>query len=191
MAVHSPVFSTERLTARRWSLDDADVAYAMYSRPEVTRYLGAEGRPMPSLEQQREALARIVAGYDAQPGLGSWAIEVRTTGDVVGAVLLKPLPAATEIEVGWHLAPEHWGNGYATEAATAALRHGFGTLGLTEIYAVVRPENERSLRVARRLGMTSLGRTDRYYGVEAELFRIGRDEVPVDAPAAASIGGGT
>jgi RimJ/RimL family protein N-acetyltransferase len=176
------VFETERLRARRWRPADAEAAYAIYSRPEVTRYLGAEGKPTQSLEQQRANLERIAAQYDERPGFGGWALELRDTAAIVGAVLLKPLPAAEEIEVGWHLAPERWGNGYATEAGAAAIAHGW-RVGLDEIYAIVRPENERSLRVARRLGMTSLGITDRYYGVEAELFRIGRGDA-ASGPAA-------
>jgi RimJ/RimL family protein N-acetyltransferase len=174
------VFETDRLRARRWRPDDAEAAYEIYSLPEVTRYLGAEGRPVESLEQQRANLERIAASYDERPGFGGWALELRDTDVILGAVLLKPLPAAEEIEVGWHLAPEHWGNGYATEAGAATIEHGW-RIGLEEIYAIVRPENERSLAVARRLGMTGLGITDRYYGVEAELFRIGRDDARGEA----------
>jgi RimJ/RimL family protein N-acetyltransferase len=176
-----PAFETERLRARRWRIDDAEAAYAIYSRPEVTRYLGAAGRPVESLEAQRAGLERILKAYDERPGFGGWALELRDDGTLLGSVLLKPLPAAEEIEVGWHLAPDHWGHGYATEAGAGAIAYGW-RLGLDEIYAIVRVENDPSKRVARRLGMTSLGLTDRYYGVEAELFRIARADEPI-APA--------
>jgi len=71
-----------------------------------------------------------------------------------------------------HLKYEAWGQGYATEAAQVLLSYGFDTLHLPEIYAVANPKNERSLQVMRRLGMTRLGRTNRYYNQELELFEI-------------------
>jgi RimJ/RimL family protein N-acetyltransferase len=76
------------------------------------------------------------------------------------------------VEVGWHLHPDSWGHGYATEAARGAIAKGFAE-GLDEIFAVVRPDNKRSLAVCRRLGLTHLGRTDRWYGQALELFRTG------------------
>ena len=75
----------------------------------------------------------------------------------------------TDIEVGWHLHPDSWGHGYATEAAQAVMDRGFGS-GLPEVVAVVYPDNHRSIAVCRRLGMTPIGRTDRWYGVEVEAF---------------------
>jgi RimJ/RimL family protein N-acetyltransferase len=74
-----------------------------------------------------------------------------------------------ELEVGWHFHPDSWGQGLATEAANAALswawQHGLG-----EVYAVVRPDNAKSLAVCRRLDMAALGRTSKYYETELELF---------------------
>jgi RimJ/RimL family protein N-acetyltransferase len=88
-------------------------------------------------------------------------------------VLLVPLPGETgEIEVGWHLHPDSWGHGYATEAATGALERAFAA-GVPEVFAVVRPGNDASMAVCRRLGMTPIGRTTKWYGVECEAFRIG------------------
>jgi RimJ/RimL family protein N-acetyltransferase len=91
---------------------------------------------------------------------------------VAGTVLLVPLPDGDgEYEVGWHFHPDSWGNGFATEAAKGALARAFRH-GLTEVFAVVRPTNERSLAVCRRLGMDALGQTVRYYGTTLELFRL-------------------
>jgi RimJ/RimL family protein N-acetyltransferase len=103
---------------------------------------------------------------------GCWAIEPLDGGPPAGTVLLKPLPNGVgEVEVGWHLHPDCWGNGYATEAARAVVDRGFDG-GLPEVYAVVRPGNEASLAVCRRLGMTPLGRVRRWYDVELEAFRL-------------------
>jgi RimJ/RimL family protein N-acetyltransferase len=75
------------------------------------------------------------------------------------------------IEVGWHLHPDSWGHGFATEAARAVLDRAFAD-GLDEAIAVVRPGNAPSVAVCLRLGMEPLGTTDRYYGTELELFRL-------------------
>lgn len=170
------IFTTERLRARQWSVADAEAAYDLYRRPEVVRYLG-NATPHASVDATRARTETIVASYD-DSGYGFWALDELATGRLVGAVLLKPLPEVEEVEVGWHLHFDVWGCGYATEAATAALQHGFDVQGLSTVYAVVHPENEPSLAVARRLGMRHLGRTDRFYGVELELFALDRPRRP-------------
>jgi RimJ/RimL family protein N-acetyltransferase len=87
-------------------------------------------------------------------------------------VLFKPLPNGVgEVEVGWHLHPDSWGYGYATEAARAVIERGFDA-GLPEVYAVVRPGNEASLAVCSRLGMQPLGLFRRWYDVDLEAFRL-------------------
>jgi len=164
------IFETERLIARQWTLDDAEAAFRLYGDPEVVRFLGGM-QPIPTVEKVREYLAKVLDRY-AGTSMGMWPTIERESGDLVGAVLLKPLPEHTEIEVGWHLARAHWGKGYATESARAAIDYGFDQLGLSTIYAVVIPENTRSVAVARRLGMEELGRSSEYYGLELELFRI-------------------
>jgi RimJ/RimL family protein N-acetyltransferase len=86
----------------------------------------------------------------------------------------NPADLTDDVEVGWHLARAHWGHGYATEAARALINHGFHTLNLDTINAVVNPANAASIRVTQRLGMTPLGRTRKYYNAVVELFRLPR-----------------
>jgi RimJ/RimL family protein N-acetyltransferase len=107
------------------------------------------------------------------PTYGVWAVEELSQPDrPIGSVLLRPLPPDEEdVEVGWHLHPTVWGRGYATEIGRAAARRAFDT-GIDEVFAIVRPGNERSSQVARRLGMEYVGRTDKYWGLHAELFRL-------------------
>jgi RimJ/RimL family protein N-acetyltransferase len=188
-------FTTPRLIARDWTAGDADAAFAIYGRDEVTRWLGPQPRrPVESLAQMRQVLDRHIARGREQPGFGLWAIELRTTGQVVGAVLLSPLPGDTEVEIGWHLNPDYWGAGYATEAGrgVVALAFGLNRAGpegvgpsrasraagpvLDSIHAVTDPDNLRSQAVCRRLGMRHLGQTDQYYGVTLELFTLSRAE---------------
>ena len=169
------LFETERLVVRLWTDGpaDRDRLADLYSRPEVLRFLGA------TTTNDASVLApRWRALHERDPRFGAWAVEVRETGIVAGTLLLKPLPGdGGEIETGWHFHPDSWGSGYATESARGGLRYGFDR-GLDTIYAVVRADNDRSLAVVRRLGMRPLGRTDRYYDRELEMFAIERDETP-------------
>jgi RimJ/RimL family protein N-acetyltransferase len=78
-----------------------------------------------------------------------------------------------EVEVGWHFHPDAWGNGYATESARGALELAWAN-ELPAVYAVIHAGNDPSVAVTRRLGMTPLGSTDRFYGIELDAFRIDR-----------------
>lgn len=168
------MLDTERLALRRWTADDRDRAYDLYSRWEVARWLGREPRALADPAEADALIERFRDRCTADGRFGVWAVEVRGTGTVAGSVLLVPIPDGEgEIEIGWHFHPDSWGRGYATEAASAVLDRAFAQ-GLTEVHAVVRPGNAPSLAVCGRLGMTPLGRTDRWYGTELEAFRITR-----------------
>lgn len=165
------IYETPRLVVRQWNESDTDRLFDIYSRWEVARWLGATPKALETREQAVRAVERFSAWSD-DPTYGVWAVEVCETGMVAGSVLLVPLPGDTgEIEVGWHLHPDSWGHGYATEAAKGALDRAWAA-GIGEVFAVVRPGNDASMAVCRRLGMESLGRTTKGYGVEAETFRI-------------------
>ena len=162
------VLCTERLRLRPWTTSAADLARLadIYGRDEVTRWLGGPPTLTPA-----EIVARWTAVHDLDQRFGCRAIEL-ADGSVAGTVLFKPLPNGVgEVEVGWHLHPDSWGHGYATEAARAVIEQGFAA-GLPEVYAVVRPGNEASLAVCARLGMAPLGRFRRWYDVELEAFRL-------------------
>ncbi|QGN50202.1 GNAT family N-acetyltransferase [Micromonospora sp. WMMD558] len=180
------VVTTDRLVIREWTDSPADLArvFDIYSRDEVMRWLGGGAG---TLTDPNQAAERVRAWRERSASFGGrygiWAIEVRDSGQVAGSVLVKPLPGADgttptdDIEVGWHLHPDSWGHGYATEAARAMVAREFAT-GTREIYAVVTPGNDRSVAVCRRLGMTHVGRrTDWYGGTEVETFVL-------DAPPA-------
>jgi RimJ/RimL family protein N-acetyltransferase len=159
---------TERLRLRPWTTGRADLARLadLYGREEVSRWLGGPPSVPPA-----ELVGRWATVHDLDERFGCWAIEL-ADGTVAGTVLFKPLPNGVgEVEVGWHLHPDCWHHGYATEAARAVIARGFEE-GLPEVYAVVRPGNEASMAVCRRLGMEPLGRLRRWYDVELEAFRL-------------------
>jgi RimJ/RimL family protein N-acetyltransferase len=178
-------FTTTRLVARDWVAADLDASFAIYGRDEVTRWLGPEPRrPVGSLTQMREVLDRRIARSQEQPDYGLWALELRDTGEVVGAVLLAQLPGdPVAVEIGWHLNPDYWGAGYATEAGRGVIALAFGLdqpgegqvrTVLDSVVALTDPGNIRSMRVCRRLGMRHLGQTSQYYGLTLELFELTR-----------------
>jgi RimJ/RimL family protein N-acetyltransferase len=122
----------------------------MNADPEVVEHLQG---PL-SHERSDAFVDRIEAHWEAH-GWGLWAVEVLGAAPFVGYVGLWPAEyvEAGMVEVGWRLAREHWGHGYATEAAREALRFGFAEVGLPEIVSFTVPQNERSLRVMERIGL--------------------------------------
>ena len=176
------MFETERCVVRDWRPEEAERAFDIYRRWEVAQWLGAT----PQALEKREQADRLVARWNElnaeHPDEGRWAIERKSDGVVVGTLILLKLPDGDgAYEVGWHLHPDSWGHGYATEAALGAIDLAFER-GLKEVFAVVRPDNAASIAVCRRLGMEELGRTDRYYSTELELFRLAaKDRRPAHA----------
>ena len=170
------ILRTERLDVRLWRDDEAERVFDMYAREEVARWLGATPRPMASLQEAVLAVQRWRERHEADPRHGLYAIVPRDTGVPAGSVILKVLPDAAgvptgDVEVGWHLHPDAWGQGYATEAGRALVAKAFAD-GAPRVHAVVRPGNLRSMAVCHRLGMEHHGRTSRYYGVECEHFTL-------------------
>ncbi|WP_164172017.1 GNAT family N-acetyltransferase, partial [Streptococcus pneumoniae] len=89
----------------------------------------------------------------------------------LGMAILMPVEGqGPEVEIGWRLPRAAWGRGYASEAAHAVLRHGFDTLALEEVVALIDPDNARSIAVAAKLGLALAGRRAAY-GTEFDLYR--------------------
>mgnify|MGYP003542868874 FL=1 len=144
---------TERLLLRRFRASDRAAFAQLSADPRVTEYLaGALSR------EQSDALAdRIEAHFD-EHGFGLFALEITGVAPFAGYVGLSVprFEAAFTpcVEIGWRLAAEHWGSGYASEAARAVLAHGFDVVGLDEIVSFTVPANTRSRRVMEKLGMS-------------------------------------
>ena len=177
----SPQLTTERLVLRRWREDDLDAYAALNADPEVMEHFPSTL----TRAQSRESIEIIERRFD-DLGYGLWATEVPGVAPFVGFIGLNPVtfdtPFAPVVEVGWRLARPHWGHGYATEGARAALEFGFGTLGLDEIVSFTTPGNTRSWHVMEKIGMTRDPADDFDHPVIAEgsalrrhvLYRISR-----------------
>jgi RimJ/RimL family protein N-acetyltransferase len=148
-----PELVTARLRLRRWRASDRAPFARLNADPVVMEHF-----PSVLSRAQSDALAdRIEATFESE-GLGLWAVEVAETGEFAGFVGLS-IPGfeahfTPAVEVGWRLAAAHWGRGYATEGARAAVADGFDRLGLAEIVSFTSVGNDRSQRVMRKLGMT-------------------------------------
>jgi RimJ/RimL family protein N-acetyltransferase len=143
---------TTRLRLRGWCREDLDGFAALNADPRVMAHF-----PQLLSREQSDLLAeRIVSDLRSQ-GWGLWAVEVAATRSFAGFVGLSrprfPAHFTPAVEVGWRLAHEYWGRGYATEAARAALGFGFESLGLSEIVSFTSVDNVPSRRVMERLGM--------------------------------------
>jgi ribosomal-protein-alanine N-acetyltransferase len=144
--------TTERLLLRPWRPSDRAPFAALNADPRVMEWF-----PSTLGRAQSDAMAELIEQRLLLQGWGLWAVELPGIADFIGFVGLNP-DAATigepVVEVAWRLAAEHWGHGYAPEAATASLAHGFGTLGLEQIVAFTAVGNAKSRRVMEKIGMT-------------------------------------
>jgi RimJ/RimL family protein N-acetyltransferase len=171
---------TDRLLLRHWDESDLAAFFDLYSREEVVRWLGAHPRrPLTTQDEARERLGRWREhGRGLTVPLGLWAVVPCAAGAVagqpVGTVLLLPLSDGDGptglVEVGWHLHPEHQGQGMSTEAARAVLALA-AKAGIDQVLAITDLDNTASQRVASRLGMTYDGVTERWFGLTARQYR--------------------
>jgi RimJ/RimL family protein N-acetyltransferase len=170
--------SSERLVLRPWTDQDAQFVFDMYSRWVVQRFIGANPQVLSHVEQARERIRRM--NQETAPPHGYWAITLAESGEPVGNVMLRPVMASGEseplqpsgeTEIGWHLHPDFWGKGYATEAAGLVLAYGFES-GIPEILALVNNANRDAMEVCNRLGMASQGLTSAYYNDTVELYTL-------------------
>ena len=173
-----PVIETERLLLRRWTYADRDAFRLMVGDADVMLHLH-DLVPM-SDAQADESLAATIRRYDI--GFGDWALELRAGGVIIGESGLTPVDAGGDerisgrgqVEIGWLLRPQHWGQGYAFEAASAAKRYAFTLLDMPKLVAFVRPGNEQSKRLALKLGMQEVGRITNKRGLEMLKFELER-----------------
>jgi RimJ/RimL family protein N-acetyltransferase len=149
-----PVLRTERALLRAWTPADREAFAAMNRDPEVMELM----YPATLSHEQSDALADRIQAHLEEHGFGLWALEIPGVTPFAGFVGLSVPTFEAHftpcVEVGWRLARAHWGRGYATEAAAAAMAFGFGEARLKEIVSLTVPANVRSRRVMERLGMT-------------------------------------
>jgi len=164
---------TDRLVLRPWRESDLEPFAAMNADLAVMEFL-----PKVLEREESNALAARFSDHFKERGYGRWAVEVPGVAPFIGFLGLNHVafeaPFTPCVEIGWRLSREHWGKGYATEAARASLQHGFEQLGLDEIVSFTVPDNVRSRAVMERIGMTRLALEDFDHPVLPEGHRLRR-----------------
>jgi [ribosomal protein S5]-alanine N-acetyltransferase len=159
---------TDRLEMRPMRREDEDALHAIWSHPSTLAALDFHDEYTVEMTRQRIADKRAHQSFH---GFAIWTVVERSSGAVVGDTGLQMLEGGPEVEIGWRMAPDRRGHGYATEAARTALEVGFGPLGLTRIVAVTHPQNAASRRVMEKIGMTYVG-PGHHYGGETVLYEL-------------------
>jgi RimJ/RimL family protein N-acetyltransferase len=143
---------TDRLILRQWRDDDRPAFAALNADPVVMEFF-----PETRTRQQADTVLDRLIGHFDRHGFGFWALELRESGENIGFTGLQHVdfdaPFCPAVEIGWRLARSHWGKGYATEAARAALDAAFRELKLDEVVSYAVKTNTRSRAVMERLGM--------------------------------------
>ena len=168
----TPTVETERLLLVPLEMKHIDNLSDLDSDPEVLRYI--TNGEIRDRKHQEEAVPRVIKYMQENPGLGLWIAYLKESSEFIGWYILKHLPDDGGVEVGFRLKQKFWGNGYSTEAGTALLKHGFETLDLNRIAAIVRPDNLASQAVIKKIGLKEEG-TGTFYGIKCLYFGI--DEV--------------
>ena len=168
--------ATARIKLRHFELRDAPDLLRMDTDPEVMRYLEP---PDYTLEKEEMVVGKVREYYERYPGYGAFTAELIETGQYVGWFSLKHLhpPAKSdEIEIGYRMLPEFWGQGLATEVASSLVHYGFNNFPLEFICGVTHPDHIASQRVLQKAGMSFRktfdfhGEIDNYYSILREEF---------------------
>ncbi len=162
-------------------MTDVDAMVAMNTDPEVMRYITGPNTPdindVDAVRRRAEQHVRTNGGvqHPKSDQLGAWVIETRNGGEFAGVVFLVNLDGTDLIEIGYRLVPPQWGQGFATEAASALLRYAFQDVKMDRIVGVADPENKASCRVLEKIGLLYRGLRF-YYHADLAFFDLTRNE---------------
>ncbi len=178
MTITIPTLVSERLALRGFRQSDFTAYAGMCADARFMHFL-AGGKPLDEEESWR-SMAGLM-GHWALLGFGIWAVEERSSGELIGRVGLHSPEGGPGVELTWALTPAHWGKGYGTEAVQMASQWAFDNLDISELISFVDPDNERSDALARRIGATLEGQFT-IQGHASRLYTLSRN-AEVDALA--------
>ena len=157
--LNGPMIETKRLILRTWRETDIAPNTAMLSDPDTARYITADHKPITS-ELNGWRNAAIMSGHWALHGYGMFVVEEKASGKYVGRVGPWHPPTWPGFEVGWGIAKEFRGKGYAREATCASIDWVFEHLAVDRIIHTIRPDNTASRSLAERLGAVIVGQAE-------------------------------
>ena len=160
---------THRIRFRPLSLNDLSSLTPILSDPEVMRY---SVKGVCDESATRKFIEWCLERY-ATHGLGPWALIAKSTSELIGFCGVSPevVEGVEEINLGYRLARNYWGQGLATESATAVLNYAFNRAGIGSVVVIIEPEHEASLRVARKAGFSHY-RSVQFHGRPVRLYRM-------------------
>ena len=157
---------TKRLLLRQWGEEDLPSFSQMSRDKDVMEFY-----PKLLTKEESDNMARTIQSLITERGWGLWAVEIPNQEAFIGYVGLHVpkdnLPFSPCVEIGWRLAKEHWGKGYATEAATECLRYAFFELDLDEVVSFTTLLNLRSQKVMQKIGMSNTKNNFLHPNIEA------------------------
>ena len=153
---------------RLFTLDDLQVMYKLCTDPDVIKYADTPAKDIQEAQQRLEQ--GPLADYQ-EYGYGRFAVELKSSGEVIGFCGIKYLPEIELPEVGYRYLKEYWGKGIGTEAALACVEFARTDLNINKLIALIIPENTASIRVAEKLGMTR-GPLIHIYDVDAYQYEM-------------------
>lgn len=162
------LIQTMRLILREFRPDDLAALAEILAKPEVMKF--SLSGALSAVEAQAK-LERFINSY-REYGFGKWAVILKDTNQLIGycGIAVERIDDQEETEIGYRFDPAYWDQGYATEAAAAALDYGVDRLKLPHILGIVERANFRSVRVLQKLGMT-YERETIFYGVKMDVYR--------------------
>ncbi len=160
---------TPRLLLRPPIATDLDAFVQIHEDPRVMRYMNVTGQAGSRTAGWR-TLALLIGHWHLR-GYGQWAVVEKATERVIGRAGLWNPEGGLGLEVGWVIAHASWGRGFATEAARASVQYGFDIVGADQLISLIHPDNDRSIRVAEKVGMT-FDREDLQDGTPVLVYAI-------------------
>ncbi|GJL90478.1 GNAT family N-acetyltransferase [Hyphococcus sp.] len=164
---------SERLVLRPLAPEDADPHIAMMQDPAVAATLGPGGKPLPRAELWRQFASYL--GHWSLRGFGWFSVEDKASGEWLGRVGPWMPDGWPGLECGWTIRSDHWGKGYAPEAAVAAIKWTFDQFpDLPRIISVIDPSNANSQAVAQKIGETKSGEVFAYHDYRLDVWAADR-----------------
>ncbi len=145
------ILTTDRLVLREMAHTDADHLLSIFEDDEAMKYYPAKK----NRDETIDWIMWTIGNYEKY-GVGLWVVEDKLSGQFLGqcGLVLQKIEGDVEVEIGYLFKRQHWGKGYATEAALACKKYGFHKLDLKKVISLIDPLNKPSIRVASRIGMS-------------------------------------
>jgi RimJ/RimL family protein N-acetyltransferase len=160
---------TTRLLLRPPAVTDLDPFVEIHEHPDVVRFLSGIGPATGRVAAWR--LLALLIGHWHLRGYGQWTVVEKATGELIGRVGLWHPEGWPGLELGWVIRRSRWENGFATEAARAAVDFAFNEVGADRIISMIQPDNPRSIRVALKIGET-FAETQTFNGQTLDVYAM-------------------